>query len=68
MAEKKKKVREHATLQVVLRTSDQYRHWLRCQAADAGLSTSEFIEMACNEYAKKNNPKTPPRRWPPETE
>jgi hypothetical protein len=64
----KKKVREYATMQVVFRTSNEYRHWLRCLAADSGLSISEFLELCCNEYAKKHSLRTPPRRWPPETE
>lgn len=64
----KKKNREYATKQLVIRASDSYRHWVRCLAADAGLSTSEFFEKCVSEYASRNSAKMPPRRWPPEVE
>lgn len=66
--EKRKKIKEHATPQIVFRASDQYRHWLRCLAADRNMQVSEFIEECITEYARRNGKTFPPRRWPPETE
>lgn len=59
--------KKHSVPQIVLRASDQYRHWIKCMAADRGMTITEFFDDVIQDYAKKHNKQPPPRRWPPET-
>lgn len=59
--------KKHRVPQIVLRASDQYRHYIKCLAADQGMTVTEFFDEIIKEHAKSNNKPLPPRRWPPET-